>query len=88
MSDSFKIKDTVKKYILKEFLQDDHPEALTDTFSLIKGGVLDSISTLKLVTYLEEKYKIQFHAYEMDVEHLDTLDIIERTVSSKLKSKK
>ena len=41
------IKQTVKAYILKEFLPGENPAELVDSTPLITGGILDSIATLK-----------------------------------------
>lgn len=80
------IKQTVKDYILKEFLPGESPENLTDSTPLVTGGVLDSIATLKLVSFLEERYGIHVEAHEADVDNLNTLTDIGRYVQSKLPS--
>ncbi|MCG3119044.1 MAG: hypothetical protein ALAOOOJD_01372 [bacterium] len=76
-------KATVKDYILREFLPGENPAALTDSTPLISGGILDSLSTLKLVTFLEEKFGVQIEAHEADVEHLDTITNIAALVHAK-----
>ena len=73
----------VKEYILREFLPGENPEELTPTTPLITGGILDSIATLKLVSFLEERFGIEIQAHEADVEHLDTIDSIAALVQSK-----
>jgi acyl carrier protein len=78
------IKTTVREYIIREFLPDEDPAELTDSVPLITGGILDSLVTLKLVTFLEETYGIRFEAYEVTVDNLDTIAEIARFVSSKL----
>lgn len=75
---------TIKDYILREFLPGESPEALTESTPLITGGILDSLATLKLVSYLEEKYKIQIEAHEADVEHLNTIANIAALVHAKM----
>ena len=77
------IKITVKKYIMEEFLPGEDPVELTESTPLITGGILDSISTVKLVTFLEERFGVNFQAHELSTEFLDTLDKISNTVSSK-----
>ncbi len=77
------IKKTVKKYILEEFLSGEDPEILTDSTALISGGFLNSISTLKLVAFLEERFQIQTEAHEISVDYLDTLSDIATFVASK-----
>jgi acyl carrier protein len=77
------IKATVKDYILNKFLPGENPEMLEDTTPLITGGVLDSISTVELVGFLEEQYGVQFEAHEMSADYLDTLNDIVATVQAK-----
>ncbi len=77
------ITTTVRDYILDEFLPGEDPSELTPETPLITGGILDSISTLKLVVFLEEKFGIVVEAHEAGVEHLDSLATISKLVSQK-----
>jgi len=73
----------VHQFILREFLPGEDPSELTDQTPLITGGILDSISTLKLVTFLEGHFGIMVEAYEAGVDHLDTIDQIAALVAEK-----
>jgi acyl carrier protein len=77
------IKTVIKDFILKEFLPGEDPSELTDATPLITGGVLDSIATLKLVMFIEERYGISLQAHEVDPEHLDTITQIAQLIRSK-----
>jgi acyl carrier protein len=77
---------TVKQYILNEFLPGEDASELTETTPLITGGILDSLATMKLVMFLEERYAITMQAHEADAEHLDTIALIEQLVQAKAKS--
>lgn len=77
------IKAAVKGFILKEFLPGEDPEELTDTTPLISGGILDSIATVKLVLFLEEKFGIVVEAHETDPEYIDTIESIAQLISAK-----
>ena len=77
------VKEIVKEYILQEFLPGENPAALTDSTPLITGGILDSLATLKLVVFLEERFKIQIQAHETMADYLDTVTDIAQLVSSK-----
>jgi acyl carrier protein len=78
------IRNTVKGYILEEFLQGEDPDKLTDSTPLVSGGILDSIATLKLVSFLESQYKIELAPHETDIDHLNTIADIATLVGSKL----
>ena len=74
---------TVKEYILKTFLPGEDPKALTESTQLITGGVLDSLATLELVSFLEQQYGIELQAHEVDAANLGTLTAIANLVKSK-----
>ena len=77
------IERLIHNFILREFLPGEDPNELQNQTRLITGGILDSISTLKLVTFLEDHFGIRIEAYEAGVEHLDTIDHIARLVAAK-----
>ena len=78
------LKQTIREYILKEFLPGENPAALTDSTPLITGGILDSLATIKLVAFLEERFPIQIQAHETTMDYLDTISDIAQLVSSKM----
>jgi acyl carrier protein len=78
------ITDTVHEFILSEFLPGEDPANLTATTPLITGAILDSLATIKLVAFLEERFKITIQAHEADADHMDTLTDITKLVTSKL----
>ena len=77
------IKQAIKGYILEEFLPGENPAELTDSTPLITGGILDSLATIKLVVFLEERFKVQVEAHETMADYLDTIADIAQLVSSK-----
>ena len=77
------IESVVKDFVLKEFLPGEDPNELTDSTPLITGGVLDSIATLKVVMFIEERFGITLQAHEVDSEHLDTIAQIAQLVRAK-----
>ncbi len=84
MSETSVISGAVKSFVLSEFLPGEDPADLTDSTPLVTSGILDSIATLKLVTFLEETYDIAIQPHEIDAENLNTLSLIQNLVSSKL----
>ena len=77
------IRSAVRAFILVEFLPGEDPSELTDETPLMTGGILDSISTLKLVVFLEDRFGIGLEAHEAGVEHLDTVAQIVGLVAEK-----
>lgn len=78
------IKSTVKRFILEEFLPGERAEALTDETPLVAEGVLDSLATLRLVSFLEKEFRISLAPHEVDAEYLNTLPSIAMLIRSKL----
>jgi acyl carrier protein len=72
-----------RSYIIREFLPGESPDSLTTTTPLITSGILDSIGTVRLVSFLEEEYGVQLEAHEMGVDSLNTLADIAQLVVSK-----
>ena len=83
MADASPAFNTIKKFILDEFLPGEDPGNLTATTPLMSAGILDSLATLKLITFLEQEFNIEVAAYEADEEHFNTLQSICELVDSK-----
>ncbi|HEX8200325.1 MAG TPA: acyl carrier protein [Isosphaeraceae bacterium] len=77
------IATTVRHFLLTEFLPGEDPAELTDATPLITGGILDSISTLKLVVFLEERFGVTVEAHEAGIDHLDSVARIAALIASK-----
>lgn len=75
--------EEIKAYILGEFLPGEDPDTLQPTTPLMTTGILDSLATLKLITFLEQTYDVQIKAHEADEEHFNTLASIQDLVAAK-----
>ena len=60
MADAGTIIGATRDFIIAEFLPGEDPQELTEDFELITSGILDSLSRLKLVAFLEKTYDINF----------------------------
>ena len=78
------IGEAIKKFILSEFLRGEDPLALTDTTPLVTGGILDSLATVSLVLFLEERFQIQIEAHETTIDYFNTISDMEQLIYSKL----
>ena len=83
MRDPAAIQSTVKRFLLDAFLPGEDPAELGAETELVSSGVLDSVATLRLVTFLEQEFEIQVEAHEADEEHLNSLRSIALLVASK-----
>jgi len=78
------VKAALRGFILQNLLPGEDPANLADDTELKESGILDSLSTLKLVSFLEEQFKIEFAARDLDPANLSTIETIEKLVRSKL----
>ena len=78
------IKTVLRSFILENLLPGEDPANLTDDTELKESGILDSMSTLKLVTFLEAQYKIEFAANDLEPANLSSIAALDRLVRSKL----
>jgi acyl carrier protein len=77
------IKEDLRQYILAEFLPGEKPANLKDDTPLRSSGILDSVATLKTVTFVEERFGIEVEAHEASVENFDSIESIASFVQSK-----
>ena len=77
------IRQAVSDYILAHFLPGEDPSELTESTPLITGGVLDSIATLKLVVFLEDRFGVTVEAHEAGVDNLDSVGQIASLIARK-----
>ena len=65
-------------------LPGEDPANLADDMPLRTSGVLDSMSTLRLVQFVEERFGITIEAHEAGVENFDRVDDMVAFVRRKL----
>ncbi len=76
-------RETVRRFILENFLPGEDPKNLKDDTELKESGILDSLSTLKLVTFLEEQFKIELEAADLDAANLSSVGSIADLIAAK-----
>lgn len=84
MTGSSQVEGVVKEYILAEFLQGTSPSELRNDTPLVTGGVLDSLATVRLVAFLEDRFGIEISPHEASIDYLDTIGLIASLVETKL----
>ncbi len=78
-----KMNEEIRQYILSEFLPGERASNLKDDTPLRTSGILNSITTLRLVTFVEEHYGIEVEAHEASVENFDSISSIASLIMSK-----
>ena len=66
----------INDYISREIVQDQALLPLDNETSLLKTGVLDSLSLLRLVVFVQDKFGVVVNDTELVPEHFDSVDAI------------
>jgi acyl carrier protein len=74
------VKKAVRVFLRSELLSDDVDDALLDGVHLISDGIIDSMASLRLVSFLEETFDVSIRTHQASAKYLDTLDLIADTV--------
>jgi acyl carrier protein len=70
------IRETISNYIKEEFLNEDDAITFGGDTPLVSSRIMDSISTLQLVDFIEKTFNIEFSHHEVDQDNLDTVNKI------------
>ena len=77
------VKEEIRQYILSEFLPGETASNVQDDTPLRSSGILDSMATLRLVSFIEQRYGIEVEAHEAGVENFESVGAIAGFVMSK-----
>jgi acyl carrier protein len=69
-------KQTIRQFILKNYLFSTDDNALKNDVSLMQAGIIDSTGVLELIMFLEEQFGVKVADEEMTPENLDSVDRI------------
>ena len=77
------IKEEIRQYVLHEFLPGEKASNLSDETPLRSSGIVDSVGLLRMIDFIEDRYKIQVDAYEAGVENFDRIEDIASFIQKK-----
>jgi acyl carrier protein len=61
------------------------PETISDDFSLINSGALDSIGIFSLISFLEKRFSVSVEPQDLNETHFKSIQAIEAFVASRKK---
>ena len=76
------VKSDIQQYIVENWLNGD-VRGFGDDTDLQENGILDSFTTLALVNFLEEQYRIVLDPTDVNAENFRTVKDLERMVQAK-----
>jgi acyl carrier protein len=77
------IAETIRNFILTQYLPGESPANLRNDTPLRSSGILDSLATIGLISFLEKEYHIEVEAHETDVDNFDRIQDIAAFVERK-----
>jgi acyl carrier protein len=77
----------IREFVIREFFGGSEPRGLDDQVRLVTSGIIDSVGTLRLVLFLEERFGILIEPADIDSGCLDTLGALTALVKRRLDSK-
>lgn len=70
------MESVINDYISREIVQDQAVLPLSNDTSLLKGGILDSLSLLRLVVFVQERFQLTVDETDLLPENFDSVDAI------------
>ena len=70
------MKQVIREYINNEVLAGQDIPPIKDDTELVESGILDSLSILRLVLFIEEKYSLKVAPEDVIRENFETVDAI------------
>ena len=76
-------RDTIRRYILENYLFTEDASALADDASFLESGIIDSTGMMEVIFFLEENFSIRVEDEEMIPENLDSVNNLLRYIERK-----
>jgi len=70
------MESVINDYISREIVQDPTVLPLSNDTSLLTGGILDSLSLLRLVVFLQDRFQLTVDDTELLPENFDSVNAI------------
>lgn len=80
MSDA---KEILRQHILATYLPGESADNLHDDTPLRTSGILDSLATLGLVSFVEKQFGVELEAHETGIDNFDRIEDIAALIARK-----
>jgi acyl carrier protein len=77
------IKERIRQYILSAHLPGETAENLSDETPLQTSGILDSLATMNVITFVEKEFNVELDVYDTSIERFNTVEQIATVVVRK-----
>jgi acyl carrier protein len=72
----------IRQFVLDEFLPDVPSDELTTDYDLVAAGVIDSLGLLKLIAWLEDRFRLPIDDIDLDPDDLRSIGAIDAFVTT------
>lgn len=76
-------RESIREYIITNFLFGDATPLRGDGVSLLDSGIIDSVGVMELVAFLEQAHGLEVRDEDLVPENLDSVDNLVRFVERK-----
>lgn len=76
-------KGKIREFMLNEFRESGFHAGLGDGASLVESGILDSLSILKLICFMDEQFGVVLNEDELNPEKLNSIEAIAAFIERK-----
>lgn len=74
--------DTIKRYVIDEFLPDVSAADLDVDHDLLAGGVIDSLGLLKLIAWVEQHFDLTVQDDDLNPDNFRSVNAIDKFVEA------
>lgn len=76
-------REILRSYLTSHIVEGKEADRLQDETPLMTGGILDSVSILQLIAFVEERFEIEIQPHEASVRNFDNIEGIAKLIESK-----
>jgi acyl carrier protein len=77
------IKETIRQFILSTYLPGESADNLKDNTPLLTSGILDSLASLGVASFVEQQFGIELDVYDTSVERFNRIEDIAAVITRK-----
>ncbi len=78
------VAQTIERFIIDELMMGDSKVSLDYNESLVEKGVIDSLSLLRLISFVEEQFGVTVEDDEVLAENFESINVTTAFVQNKL----
>jgi len=77
------IEGRIREFLLKDLIWDVPREQLTSDYSLVGSNAIDSLAIIRLVTLIEEEFRLELGDEDLVPENFETIGNIARLIEKR-----